>query len=78
MRRLLQTLHADFPSSPALLIGTDLPTLNRRDLLLAIEQLHERDLVLGPSSDGGYWLLGLSAELIRLPMRWPLGGIQWG
>ena len=57
MGHLLRRIRADFPSSPALLIGTDLPSLNRPDLLLAIELLHDKDLVLGPSSDGGYWLL---------------------
>ena len=78
MGHLLRRIRADFPSSPALLIGTDLPSLNRPDLLSAIELLHNKDLVLGPSSDGGYWLLGLSAGLLRQPMRWPLGGINWG
>ena len=78
MGQLLRRIQADFPSSPALLIGTDLPSLNHLDLLLAIELLQDRDLVLGPSSDGGYWLLGLSAGLLRQPALWPLGGIPWG
>ena len=78
MGHLLRRIRADFPSSPALLIGTDLPSLNRPDLLMAIELLQDKDLVLGPSSDGGYWLLGLSAGLLRQPRRWPLGGIHWG
>ena len=62
----------------ALVIGSDLPDLNRHDLLLAAERLAERDLVLGPASDGGYWLIGLSARLLDAPERWPLSGIPWG
>ena len=62
----------------ALVIGSDLPDLNRQDLLLAAERLAERDLVLGPASDGGYWLIGLSARLLDAPERWPLSGIPWG
>ena len=62
----------------ALVIGSDLPDLNRQDLLLAVERLAERDLVLGPARDGGYWLIGLSARLLDAPERWPLSGIPWG
>mgnify|MGYP002830375055 CR=1 FL=1 len=43
-----------------------------------VERLAERDLVLGPASDGGYWLIGLSARLLDAPERWPLSGIPWG
>ena len=77
--RLKRQLRLQRPSKRAtLVIGSDLPDLNRRDLLLAVERLAERDLVLGPASDGGYWLIGLSAGLLEAPERWPLSGIPWG
>ncbi len=63
---------------PSLVIGTDLPELNLDDLKRAIEQLQTHDLVLGPASDGGYWLLGIGANLIHTPKHWPLIGIPWG
>ncbi len=63
---------------PSLVIGTDLPELNPDDLKRAIEQLQTHDLVLGPASDGGYWLLGIGANLIHTPKHWPLIGIPWG
>ena len=63
---------------PSLVIGTDLPELNPDDLKRAIEQLQTHDLVLGPASDGGYWLLGIGASLIRSPQHWPLIGMPWG
>ena len=41
------------------LVGTDVPDMTDRHLETAFDALGERDLVLGPSADGGYWLVGL-------------------
>ena len=35
-------------------------------------------MVLGPSADGGYWLIGLSNKLINPLCIWPFSGINWG
>ncbi|MCX5930517.1 MAG: TIGR04282 family arsenosugar biosynthesis glycosyltransferase [Cyanobacteria bacterium] len=56
-----------------LLIGTDLPLLARGDLEAALAALASSPLVLGPASDGGYWLIGL-----RRPQSSLLSGIPWG
>ncbi len=42
-----------------LLLGTDISDLTSRTLTRAFDILAEKDLVLGPSTDGGYWLMGL-------------------
>ena len=60
-----------------ILIGTDLPDLAPRDLIRAIELLHNSPLVIGPSRDGGYWLLGLAATVQGAP-HWPFHSIPWG
>ena len=73
-----QLVHGHRHHRPCLVIGTDLPELNPDDLKQAIERLQTHDLVLGPASDGGYWLLGIGASLIRSPQHWPLIGIPWG
>ena len=73
-----QLMHGHHQHRPCLVIGTDLPELNADDLKQAVEQLEQHDLVLGPASDGGYWLLGIGASLIRSPQHWPLIGIPWG
>lgn len=78
MRHLLMRTSRQRRGSPALLIGSDLPSLSRIDLLLAIEGLQEHDLVLGPSVDGGYWLIGMAPTLMQRPEAWPLSGIAWG
>lgn len=41
------------------LIGSDLPELTAADLTAAFDALERLPLVLGPASDGGYWLIGL-------------------
>ncbi len=60
------------------LIGTDLPTLSDIDLIQAIEILTYKEMVLGPSKDGGYWLIGLSNKLLNPLCTWPFSGINWG
>ena len=40
------------------LVGTDIPGLTTEMLEQAFSALHEKDLVFGPSIDGGYWLVG--------------------
>jgi len=42
-----------------ILIGSDLPYLKNGDLLGAFNDLETTDLLLGPASDGGYYLIGL-------------------
>lgn len=44
----------------AVIIGSDLPNLKAEDIETAFESLLEYDVVLGPSEDGGYYLLGLN------------------
>ena len=73
-----QLMHSHRGGVPALVIGTDLPDLNADDIKQAIEKLQTHDLVLGPASDGGYWLLGIGRNLILTPQHWPLTGIPWG
>jgi rSAM/selenodomain-associated transferase 1 len=44
----------------AILIGTDIPSLPASYISQAFDQLQHKDVVLGPSTDGGYYLIGLS------------------
>ena len=61
-----------------LLIGTDLPSITYFDLIQAIDILNFKEMVLGPSKDGGYWLIGLSNKLVNPLFIWPFSGINWG
>lgn len=39
------------------IVGSDCPILRNDHLVRAVEALHEYNLALGPSRDGGYWLV---------------------
>ena len=64
--------------NPILLIGTDLPSISHCELVNAIQILNHKEMVLGPSNDGGYWLIGLSNKLLSPRLSWPFSGINWG
>ncbi|MEX2673381.1 MAG: TIGR04283 family arsenosugar biosynthesis glycosyltransferase [Phycisphaeraceae bacterium] len=55
------------------LIGTDCPELTPGLLGEAFEVLRDKDVVIGPAHDGGYYLIGLSRPAPAL-----FEGITWG
>ena len=46
----------------ACIIGSDCPTLSTAILEAAFESLDNHDFVVGPSTDGGYYLLGMNVN----------------
>jgi len=50
----------------AIIIGTDIPDLSSQIIKEAIRKLDKTDLVIGPSKDGGYYLLGMKKYLPAL------------
>lgn len=46
----------------AILVGTDIPDINSHHLLEAMDLLDQKQVVIGPSLDGGYWLIGFQRE----------------
>ncbi len=63
------------PSAPdgVVLIGTDSPTLPTSFIEQAFAALQDADVVLGPATDGGYYLIGCRG---RVPAVFD--GIAWG
>lgn len=55
------------------LIGTDTPSLPLAFLHQAFDLLKDRDLVFGPSTDGGYYLIGARSVVPEI-----FRGIEWG
>ena len=72
-----KTFSHQLPNS-ILLIGTDLPSLSYFDLNQAINILNNKEMVIGPSNDGGYCLIGLSKKLLDPLYSRPFSGINWG
>jgi rSAM/selenodomain-associated transferase 2/rSAM/selenodomain-associated transferase 1 len=63
-------------SRRVVLMGTDIPELRIDHLRHAFDALAENDLVIGPSTDGGYWLIGLNrtAHLFQA-IKWGTGAV---
>ena len=59
-------------SPPTVLIGTECPDLTVDILAAAFAALQEKDVVLGPAADGGYYLVGM-----RQPNSKIFRGIPW-
>jgi hypothetical protein len=59
--------------SPLVVIGTDAPLLQPHHLRAALSALGDADLCLGPSADGGYYLLAVRTVPPQI-----LAGVPWG
>ena len=46
----------------SVLIGSDLPLINSRDINEAFKILESKDMVISPTYDGGYYLIGMKDE----------------
>ena len=71
MGRLLRGM----PPGPACIVGADVPGVDRARVAEAFRALGRADAVLGPATDGGYWLVGL-----RRTAAVPAGlfrGVRW-
>jgi len=60
-RRMLRAFEDAFAQGyrKVALVGTDCPALTADHLCHAFDMLQKGDLALGPSADGGYWLIAL-------------------
>jgi rSAM/selenodomain-associated transferase 1 len=63
-----------FVPAPAVLIGADIPGVSPGHIDRAFRALLSRDVVLGPASDGGYWLVGVRGRRV-LPRLFR--GVRW-
>lgn len=69
-RAFEQSLKTD--RKKAIVIGSDCPTITVSDIRQGFDKLAFHDAVLGPSRDGGYWLIGLKRAHPKLfrNMKW--------
>ena len=58
-------------------IGTDLPNLSHMDIVKTISKLEKKDVIFGPSNDGGYWLIAFSQRFISKNNYLPFINIKW-
>jgi rSAM/selenodomain-associated transferase 2/rSAM/selenodomain-associated transferase 1 len=62
----------------AIIIGTDIPDISEDILMQAFTSLKHDDLVFGPATDGGYYLIGMHAEAYQKALPDIFTGIEWG
>ncbi len=64
--RIFNAFRATFKNGymKAVLIGTDIPGLKSTDLKKALHLLSNRDAVIGPAADGGYYLIGFKKDKV--------------
>ncbi len=60
-----------------LLVGSDSPTLPISYISEAFTQLDSRDIAIGPSTDGGYYLIGFSTPNIKTTVPFVFEDIAW-
>ncbi len=59
---------------PIVIVGTDIPAIQPAHIAQAFRALGAHDAVLGPATDGGYWLVGLA----RVPrILEPFANVRW-
>jgi len=70
MQRVMERM----PPGPVVIIGSDVPGITAAHIGRAFAALKGADAVIGPSSDGGYWLVGLRRRprIVRL-----FDGVRW-
>ena len=71
MARALRTV----PGGPVAVIGSDIPGVRPAHIARAFRLLGQSDAVIGPATDGGYWLIGMRRGSLPVPglfedIRW--------
>lgn len=56
--KMLKILNSD--SKAKLLIGSDIPEISPKIIIDSWKKLNQCNVILGPSYDGGFWLIGFS------------------
>jgi rSAM/selenodomain-associated transferase 1 len=70
----MQRLFRRPPPGPAIIVGSDIPTINPSAVARAFRLLGSADAVFGRAPDGGYWLVGLR----RAPrVLSPFARVRW-
>lgn len=67
------------PPGPVVIVGGDIPAIERPHIEAAFRTLARCEAVFGPAHDGGYWLIGLARRRHRGPalLRRLFRGVRW-
>ena len=70
----MQRVFDGMPPGPVVIVGADIPGVERHHIWAAFKALGQSDAVIGPADDGGYWLIGLKRRP-RIPQIFD--GVRW-
>jgi glycosyltransferase A (GT-A) superfamily protein (DUF2064 family) len=65
-------------AASAVIIGSDIPGITTALLASAFEKLGHGTVVLGPATDGGYYLIGLTASALAAVSATIFADMPWG
>ena len=70
----MQCLFERLPPGPVIVVGSDIPAIRPAHIAQAFKLLGGVDAVLGETTDGGFWLIGLrrTPKVLR-----PFAGVRW-
>ena len=72
--RRMHRVFRSLPPGPAIIVGSDIPGLAPCHIARGFAVLGSADVVLGPATDGGYWLIGLGPRARAID---PFRGVRW-
>ena len=70
----MQRVFDNVGDGPLVLIGGDIPTIEKHHITRAFNALKNNDVVFGPAEDGGYWLVGMRRSKNRVA---PFENVRW-
>lgn len=78
-RRMQTAISGAFSENTArvVLIGSDIPGMSSDILERAFRALGESDLVIGPATDGGYYLIGMNKRILGVAQDVLFDGLEW-
>ena len=56
------------------IIGSDIPYIKTEHISRAFDILNKKNMVIGPTEDGGFWLIGFSKAI---KISYPFKNIRW-
>ena len=70
--RMDRSIRRELAHGPVCIIGSDSPSLPAAFIRDAFVRLRDREIVIGPSTDGGYWLVGATRPIPEI-----FASIEW-
>lgn len=75
--RMAGALAAASHLGPAIVVGSDIPDMTASHIRDAFDVLARRDVVFGPATDGGYWLVGVRRGAPIAVLRHLFDNVRW-